>query len=95
MMDLLSFLHTLQRPRLLIRAARYGISEYRRDIHLARILGRTRLPRSAAALAELINLEMEVDDLRRQRAAEYSPARHVELLIAVMAEAKFLQTPSS
>lgn len=94
MMDLLSFLTTLQRPRLLIRAARYGTADYRRDIHLTRILGKSRLPRSAAALAELINLEMELDDMRRQRAAEYSPARHVELLIAVISEAKLLQSSS-
>jgi hypothetical protein len=91
MMDLLSFLTTLHRPRLLIRAARYGITEYRRDVHLARILGTARLPRSAAALSELINLEMEADDLRRQKAADYSPAKHVELLIAVMGEAQLLR----
>ncbi|MGH1354951.1 MAG: DUF6477 family protein [Thalassovita sp.] len=91
MMDLLSFLTTLHRPRLLIRAARYGITEYRRDIHLTRILGTSRLPRSAAALAELINLEMDIDELRRQKAADYAPARHVELLIAVMGEAQLLR----
>jgi hypothetical protein len=90
-MDLLSFLTTVHRPRLLIRAARYGLADYRRDVHLTRILGTARLPRSAAALAELINLEMEADEQRREKAADYSPARHVELLIAVMGEAHLLR----
>ena len=39
MHDLTSLLHSLHRPRLLIRAARIAAEEYRRDPHLARVLG--------------------------------------------------------
>ena len=39
MNDLLMKLDTLKRPRLLIRAARIGMAEYRRDVHLRRHLG--------------------------------------------------------
>ena len=95
MMDLLSFLTKLHRPRLLVRAARYGITDYKRDVHLTRILGTSRLPRSAVALTDLINLEMDADELRRQKAATYSPARHVELLIAMMGEAQLLRASTS
>jgi hypothetical protein len=90
MMDLLSFLATLKRPRLLIRAARYGVQEYRRDPHLTRILGTTDLPRSGSALSLLINEEMDLNDLRKKRAADYSPARHIDILIAMMGEAQML-----
>ena len=94
MMDFPSFLATVHRPRLLIRAARYGVTDYRRKTHLARILGSSRLPRSAAALAELINIETEYNDRRKEKAADYSPARHIELLIALMGEAQILRASS-
>ena len=92
MMDLLSLLTTIRRPRWLIRAARFGVTEYRRDIHLRRILGDATLPRSGAALAKLMDLETEQNDLRKENAARYSPTRHVELLIAMMGEAQILRS---
>lgn len=91
-MDLLSLVATIRRPRLLIRAARIGVNEYRRDIHLRRILGGVALPRSGPALARLIELEADQNDLRKENAATYSPARHVDLLIAMMGEAQMLRT---
>ncbi|MDF1801427.1 DUF6477 family protein [Thalassovita sp.] len=91
MMDLLSLLNTIHRPRLLIRAARIGVDDYRRDIHLRRILGLGTLPRSGAALAQLIEAEAEINEQRDDDTAGYSPARHVEILIAMMGEAQLLR----
>ncbi len=91
MLDLLSLLHTIRRPRLLIRAARFGMDDYRRDIHLPRLLGHGRQPRSGAALARLIEMEADLNDLRKENAAGYSPVRHVEILIAMMGEAQILR----
>ncbi len=54
MTDILKKLDSLKRPRLLIRAARIGMAEYRRDVHLRRHLGQGPLPRSGAALARLV-----------------------------------------
>ena len=39
MTDLRSLLASLQRPRLLIRAARHGLVDYRRDRDLRRLIG--------------------------------------------------------
>lgn len=91
MKDLLTKLDNLKRPRLLIRAARIGMGEYRRDVHLRRHLGHGPLPRSGAALARLVEIESGVDEQRRERNAGYSSIRHVDLLIAMMGEARIVR----
>ena len=91
MTDILLRLDRLRRPRLLIRAARLGAEEYRRDLHLPRLLGRGALPRSLAALQQLMDLEAAQDEARRQDAAGYSIMRHVETMIAVIGEARILR----
>lgn len=91
MQDLTTMLSTLRRPRLLIRAARHGVQEYSRDRHLPRILGYGTLPRPAATLMRLMELEREVDEQRRSDDAGYSVIRHLDLLIAMMGEAQLLR----
>ncbi|PYC48355.1 hypothetical protein DI396_05025 [Litorivita pollutaquae] len=91
MQDILGMLTTLRRPRLLIRAARIGMEDYRRDHHLRRLLGHGALPRSGAALLRLMEMEADLNDLRRQSNASYSVINHVDLLIAMMAEAQILR----
>ena len=39
MQDILSMLSAIHRPRLLMRAARFGAEDYRREVHLPRLLG--------------------------------------------------------
>ncbi len=90
MQDILSTFNCLRRPPLLLRAARIGMPDYRRDVHLRRHLGYGPVPRCAAALARLIEIEADLDRARQIRATEYSVARHVDVLIAVMAEAQLL-----
>lgn len=91
MQDLLSMLNTLHRPRLLIRAARIGAQEYCRNRHLQRLLGYGALPRPAAALMQLIEVERGLNDQRRDDDAGYSLPRHLDVLIAMMAEAQLLR----
>lgn len=91
MTDLLCVLDTLKRPRLLIRAARLGAAQYRRELHLPRHLDTSALPDSGAALAELLALEAELDAARRGRRAEYAVARHVDVMIAIMGEARLIR----
>ncbi|MEX0348515.1 MAG: DUF6477 family protein [Paracoccaceae bacterium] len=91
MQDLNTMLSTLRRPRLLIRAARHGVQEYSRERHLPRILGYGALPRPAAALVRLIELERALDERRRDDDAGYSVIRHLDLLIAMMGEAQLLK----
>lgn len=91
MTDLMTMLQNLHRPRLLIRAARIGVDEYRRDLHLARILGMSAPRRSAAALMRLIEIETELNAARLAESAAYSASRHVDVLIALMGEARLLR----
>ena len=92
MPEILKALDSLRRPRLLIRAARIGAAEYRRDAHLRRHLGYGTLPRSAAALARLAEMEDTLNQQRHSDRTRYSAAKHVEILIAMMGEAQILRT---
>jgi len=91
MNDILALVDAMQRPRLLVRAARIGAETYRREQHLPRLLGYGALPRSGAALMTLLDMERTLDAERRTSGAGYSPARHVDVLIALMAEARLLR----
>ncbi|WP_323007722.1 DUF6477 family protein [Pseudorhodobacter sp.] len=91
MTDLSTLLANLRRPRLLIRAAHHGIHDYRRDRDLRRLINTTTPPNPEAALARLFDAEERTEETRRAGDAGYSIARHVELLIAMMAEARLLR----
>lgn len=91
MLDLQTRIATLKRPRLLARAAHFGVDDYRRNIHLRRLLQAESLPRSADALMRLLDMEQEADRARRAKDGNYAVARHVELLIAIAGEARLLQ----
>ncbi len=95
MIDPIRHLSQLRRPGLLIRAARAGMSEYRRDTLLPRLFGMAGTPRPGAAVDRLISLEGDLDDQRRAGLATYSTLRHIEVLIALMAEARLIATPAS
>lgn len=94
MTDPLTTLATLHRPRLMVRAARLGMGDYRRDRDLRRLLGTGRTPSPAAALPALMHAEADAEDIRQSGAATYNIARHVDLLIAVLAEARLLERPA-
>jgi hypothetical protein len=95
MQDLLSMIASLNRPRLLIQAARFGVDSYLRDSALPRLLGGGLLPRSGPAVLRLLELEAGLNDDRRARGATYSYARHVDVLIALLGEARHLRLAAS
>ncbi|UOA31651.1 hypothetical protein DSM110093_01422 [Sulfitobacter sp. DSM 110093] len=98
MQDLLTMLTKLHRPRLLMRAARIGAEDYQRGTHLPRILGFGILPRHGTALLKLTEIEADLNTQRKAADASYSLIRHVDVLIAMVGEARFLkttQTPSA
>ncbi len=74
----------LLRPALLMRAARAGLPAYRRDPVLRRLIGA--VPPPAEALQHLSEIEARHEAARRARSATYSPARHLDALIALIAE---------
>lgn len=84
-------LAALSRPRLLVKAARYGVEEFNRERALRRILRDETAPAPGQAFELLFGREAEMDEARRQGGAAYSPARHVELLAALIFEARIAE----
>ena len=91
MQDILTMLGTLRRPRLLMRAARIGAEDYRRGAHLPRLLGYGQLPRHGAALMRLMEIEGELNAQRMGDDSSYSLLRHIDILIAIVGEARILR----
>lgn len=96
MTDFRTLLAELRRPRLLIRAARLGLGDYRRDRDLKRLISPATPPYASEpeqTMAQLISQEGMLEENRLRGAACYSVARHIEVLIALMAEARSLPLP--
>jgi hypothetical protein len=90
MPDVRALLSELRRPRLLIRAARLGLQDYRRDRDLRRLLPPAVPLTPEAAVPELLSEEARLEATRRLGGAQYSTSRHIALLIALLAEARLL-----
>ena len=88
MNDFRSLLADLRRPRLLIRAARCGLADYRRERDLRRLIGQALSPDHS--LPQLMDEERRLEDVRRRGDAGYPVGRHIEVLIALMAEVRLL-----
>lgn len=95
MQDILDILQTLRRPQLLMRAARIGALEYRRAAHLPRLLGYGQTPKTTAALFKLIEFEDELNTQRKSGDSAYNLIRHIDVLIAVVGEARILRASRS
>lgn len=95
MLDIMSRLSSLHRPRLLVRTARMEAANYCRKRDLSRILGYGSLPKPAAAIMRLLDLEHEINQRRLSGDAGYMITTHIETLIALMGEANYLAPGSS
>ena len=90
MTDLIALVNALRRPRMLIRAARFGLCDYNRDRALKRLTRTSELPNPRAAVSSLLSVEADLESARRSGDASYSVLRHVEVMIALMAEARLM-----
>ncbi|MGR3341680.1 MAG: DUF6477 family protein [Paracoccaceae bacterium] len=90
MTDFVNLLSKVRRPRLLIRAARFGVQDYDRARDLKRVVKSSTAPSPARALNCLMTEEARLEEIRKTGDATYSVARHVEVLIALMAEVRLL-----
>lgn len=81
----------LKRPRLLVRAARFGLDEYDRAQRLPRLLDLPVAPGTGEAIMMLLEMEAELDIARRSTSPDYAASRHVDVLIALMGEARALR----
>lgn len=86
MTDLRNALSALQRPRILVGAARKGLALYRRDRDLPRILGEA--PATGGSGEKLIGLEQRLEQTRASGDITYSVSRHIAVLTALLAEAR-------
>jgi Family of unknown function (DUF6477) len=89
MTDCRTMLASLRRPRLLMRAARFGLGEYRRERDLRRYVAGVESPEDT--VTSLMTVEARLEATRIAGDAAYSVARHIEVLIALLAEAQFLR----
>ncbi|MCG6884576.1 MAG: DUF6477 family protein [Silicimonas sp.] len=83
-----SRLSGLNRPAMLVRAARIGANELNRERSLRRLFPGEIVPAPGQAFEILLKREAEMNDIRLEGSAAYSPARHVELLSALIGEAR-------
>ena len=94
MLDLLGMIATLDRPRLLVSAARFEVEGYDRARHLPRLIGTPSAPRAGEAIVKLLDLESMLESKRRAKSADYTHARHVSVLVALLGEARALRAAS-
>ena len=91
MHDILTMMDHLKRPRLLTRAAQMGAEHYYRDSHLDRVLGLGSHLRSGPVLIKLMEKEAALNAQRLSQDAAYSLTQHLDLLIAMVGEARILR----
>jgi len=87
MSDLMRILKSLRRPGLLMRAARLGAADYRRERDLRRVLKSRNLPMPETAISNLLSEEDILEEKRKTGDADYSITRHVDIMIALVSEA--------
>jgi len=88
-------LASIKRPRLMLRTARHGTMDYNRSTDLRRIL---RLPATPPVGVNTVLMLIELEDMQetlRSRPPHevgnpWRPARHVEVLIALIAESQLM-----
>jgi hypothetical protein len=88
MTDFRALLNELRRPRLLIRAARFGLGDYRRERDLKRLV--PNMVSAGRTVPHLLEAEEQLEATRRTGDAAYSVAHHIDVLIALMAEVRLL-----
>lgn len=91
MQDVLTTLRQLHRPNLLMRAARIGANDYRRAAQLPRLLGYGQTSGPAAAILKLLEIEDDLNTQRKTGESAYSVTRHIEVMIAIVGEARILR----
>ena len=91
MQDILTRLRGIHRPAILVQAGTIGARNYRRGPALRRILGKAPPPRSAVVLVQLIDIEADLNARRKKTDAGYNLVRHIEVMIALIAEAAILR----
>jgi len=91
MKDILSQVTALKRPEILVRAARFGLDDYMRETHLKRCLKIEKILSPGQALLALLEIEKQLNSDRSTNKGRYDVSRHVEVMIAIMGEARIFR----
>ncbi len=94
MIDFAATLTELRRPKILIRAARAGVPDYRRDRDLKRLVLDPKGAEPRNPMLPLLTEEHRLESNRTNGGATYNIQRHVAVLTAIIAEARLLPPPS-
>ncbi|WP_216665304.1 DUF6477 family protein [Pseudoruegeria sp. HB172150] len=95
MSELIDLVNALHRPKLLLQAVRHGLADYNRERMLPRLFQDRAAPTPHRAVSDLLLTEELMDLARRDGEASYSPARHIEVLVALIAEARELASEAA
>ena len=93
MSDFHKTLSQMRRPSMLMRAARLGLTDYRRGTWLKRLAPGDSTPERT--VARLISTEEALEETRQRGDASYSITHHIEVLIALLAEATLVRRATS
>ncbi len=94
MTDFAATLTELRRPKILIRAARAGVPDYRRDRDLKRLVRDPKGTTPKHPMLPLLAEEHRLESNRTNGGATYNIQRHVAVLTAILAEARLLPPPA-
>lgn len=92
MTDTAALLASVRRPKILIRAARAGVLDYRRERDLKRLLRNGRPAAPQQAIGPLLVEEDRLEATRNAGDGSYCIQRHVAVLTAIIAEARHLRS---
>ena len=85
----------MRRPRILVRTARMGARQYRRRRDLPGAVPGLLARPAGEIVQRLVEAEARCEDDRRHRSPGYRPARHVQILAALLAERRAVQAKAS
>lgn len=94
MTEFAALLTDLRRPKILIRAARAGVTDYRRDRDLKRLVRDAKGAAPRDAILPLLAEEHRLEETRTTGGATYNIQRHVAVLTAILAEARRAPAPA-
>ena len=80
-------LQRLNRPKILVQAARHGVTTHERKHHLLHLFGWQKPKGLSALLTTLFEKEAELNKMRRLNDAAYQIQDHIAILPALIAEA--------
>ena len=93
--DLIEETFPMSRPKILVTTARLGARRYRRQRDLPGAVPGLLAQPDAAILPKLVEAEARCEEARRAGSVAYRPARHVQVLAALLAETRMTQANAS